>query len=280
MHTLLGTQLERLDLPYVDNYLIHDINEGSIKDVEKFNILSFMQEVKASGKIRNIGFSYHGTTVEFFKEVIDMFDWDFVQIQLNYMDAEYQAGVEGMKYAASKGIPVVIMEPLRGGKLIDVIPDTIQAFWDSTPIKRTPAEWALLWVANFPEVLTILSGMSNIYQVEDNIRILSGAEANSLTANELEIIEKVADEYNRRIPYGCTACKYCVPCPVKLDIPHIIELRNDVEVYGAKEKVSYFYNNFLKPKASECIACKKCEEICPQHLHISDIMAETAGLFE
>jgi predicted aldo/keto reductase-like oxidoreductase len=122
--------------------------------------------------------------------------------------------------------------------------------------------------------------MSNMEQTRDNVRILSEAEANGLTPEELGIISKVADEYNNRIPYGCTACKYCMPCPVQLDIPRIIELRNDVNVYGAKEKVAFVYDNFLTPKPSACIACKKCEEICPQHLHISDIMSETAGMFE
>jgi predicted aldo/keto reductase-like oxidoreductase len=279
MYKLIDEQMERLDDTFIDNYLIHDINDESYKDVKKWDVISFMQEMKAAGRIGNIGFSYHGTTTEFFKELIDVFDWDFVQIQLNYMDTEYQAGVEGMKYAASKGIPVVIMEPLRGGKLVDVIPDTIEEYWANAPVKRTPAEWALRFVANFPEVLTILSGMSSMAQVEDNIRILSGADADSLTAEELGIIARVADEYHKRIPYGCTACEYCLPCPVKLEIPRIIELRNDVDVYGAKEKVAFVYDNFLDPKPTECIACKKCEEICPQHLHIADIMEETAGIF-
>ncbi|MDR1067896.1 MAG: aldo/keto reductase [Clostridiales Family XIII bacterium] len=278
-YTLLETQLKRLDVPSVDNYLVHDINEGSYNAVKKFDVMDFMREMKAADKIKNIGFSYHGSTVEFFKELIDLFDWDFVQIQLNYMDAEYQAGVAGMKYAAAKGIPVVIMEPLRGGKLVNVIPDTIRAYWDRASVKRTPAEWALAWVANFPEVLTILSGMSAMEQVEDNLRILSAAEQDGLTAEELAIIEQVADEYNKRIPYGCTACRYCLPCPAKIEIPAVIEIRNEVDMYGSKANMKFAYDNFLDPKPTVCTACKQCEEICPQHLNVSGIMAETAGMF-
>jgi predicted aldo/keto reductase-like oxidoreductase len=279
MYELIDTQLDRLDDTFIDNYLIHDINDESYNDVKKWDIISFMKEMKAADKIGNIGFSYHGSTTEFFKELIDIFDWDFVQIQLNYMDAEYQAGTAGLRYAAQKGIPVVIMEPLRGGKLVDVVPDTIREYWNGAPIARTPAEWALRWVADFPEVLTILSGMSAMEQVEDNIRILSEADANSLTAEELGIISSVADEYHKRIPYGCTACKYCMPCPAGIDIPRVIEVRNEVAVYEAKEKLAFAYENFLDPKPTVCVICKKCEDICPQHLHISDIMTETAGIF-
>ena len=280
MQTIFNTQLERLGVDYVDYYLAHDISEGSVDAVKKFNVPDFQKKLKEEGKIKNMGFSFHGSSAAFFKEVVDYADWDFCQIQLNYMDAEFQAGVEGMKYAASKGLAVIIMEPLRGGQLTDVIPGPIQSYWDSVPIKRSPADWAFRWVANFPEVTTILSGMSTMEQVVENVEILSEIEPNSLSPEELEIINKVAAEYNDRIPYACTKCKYCLPCPAELDIPRIIAMRNEASMFESLKKQKYAYEMFLDPKPSACLDCKECEEKCPQHLHISEIMAETAEMFE
>ena len=181
MQTAFDVQMGRLGVDCIDYYLIHDINDASYEKYKNFDVLSFMKEKRAEGKITNIGFSYHGEKTDLFKEIIDSYDWDFCQIQLNYMDAENQAGVAGLKYAASKGIPVIIMEPIRGGKLTDIIPDSIQAYWDTINSERTPAEWALRWVANFPEVTTILSGMSTMEQVVENVQVLSDAEADSLS---------------------------------------------------------------------------------------------------
>jgi predicted aldo/keto reductase-like oxidoreductase len=277
---ILNESLARLDVNYIDNYLVHDINEGSDPIFKKFEILDFMTAKKAEGKIKNIGFSYHGETYEFFKETVDSFDWDFVQIQLNYMDKEYQAGEAGLKYLASKGIPAVVMEPLRGGKLTDIIPDSIQALWDQTDTGYTPAEWALRWVANYPEVTTILSGMSSTAQVEENVRVLSEADANQLTENELGIIDKVADEYRARVPYGCTACEYCLPCPQKLEIPRIITFRNEATIYENPLPSKFAIRNFIEVRPSACIDCKQCEEKCPQHLPIAQIMTESAEMFE
>ncbi|MDR0852526.1 MAG: aldo/keto reductase [Clostridiales Family XIII bacterium] len=277
---ILAESLRRLDIDIIDNLLVHDINEGSYENFKKFEVLPFVIKAKADGKARNIGFSYHGKTPEFFKELVDLYDWDFVQIQLNYMDQNMQAGVEGLKYLASKGIPAVIMEPLKGGKLTDILPDSITDLWETAPVKRTPADWAFRWVANFPEVTTILSGMSTIEQVEENLSILSEAEAGALTAAELSVIDAVAAEYNRLIPYGCTECRYCLPCPIGLQIPKIVGMRNEAEIFKSLKKTAFEVNAFLDVKPSACIACKKCEELCPQHLHISDIMAECAEMFE
>jgi predicted aldo/keto reductase-like oxidoreductase len=276
----LDEQLERLDLPYIDMYLAHDINEKSWEKVKKFDTLRFMEEKRNEGVIKHVGFSFHGETPAFFREVIDAFPWDFCQIQLNYMDAELQAGVEGLKYAASKGIPVVIMEPLKGGKLTDVLPGPIKAYWDRIGAKRTPAEWGFKWVANFPEVMTILSGMSTFEQVDENIRILSDAEANALTPDELDIIERVAAEYNGLIPYSCTACRYCMPCPERLNIPYLISLRNEATIFESPDKIAFTINSFVRPKPSACISCRQCEEKCPQHLPIADIMDESERMFE
>jgi predicted aldo/keto reductase-like oxidoreductase len=277
---LLAEQLKRLDTTHIDMYLLHNVYEKLWEDIKGFDITDILMEKRAQGLIKNIGFSYHGETVAFFREVIDAFPWDFCQIQLNYMDAAFQAGVEGLKYAASKGIPVVIMEPLKGGKLTDILPASIQKYWSGIQVKRSPADWAFRWVADFSEVLTVLSGMSTFAQVEENIRIFSDLGANVLTEEERAIIGKVADEYNKLTPYSCTACKYCVPCPVGIDIPGLIALRNEATIFESVEKVSFSICNFVRPMPSACVACKQCEEKCPQHLRIADIMAESAAMFE
>jgi predicted aldo/keto reductase-like oxidoreductase len=271
---ILNESLQRLGVEYIDNYLVHGINEKTLPDFKKFDVFNFVIEKKAEGKIKNMGFSYHGETFEFFKELIDSYDWDFTQIQLNYMDKEIQAGEAGLKYAASKGIPVVIMEPLRGGKLTDVVPDSIQARWDQTGTGYTPAEWGLRWVANYPEVTTILSGMSTVAQVEENVRILSNADANELSEKELEIIDGVAEEYRARMPYGCTECRYCMPCPQKLEIPSIITFRNEVDMYENLRTTKFAVRNFIDVQPSACTDCKECEDKCPQHLPISQIMKD------
>lgn len=275
-------QLKRTDVEYFDMYLIHNIDEFIWKRVLEFDTISFLEKMKDAGKIKHLGFSFHGETPEFFKEVLDYHDWDFCQIQLNYMDTEIQAGIKGLKYAGSKGIPVVVMEPLKGGKLTDVLPDSIKEYWNQAPIKRSPAEWALKWVANQPEVMTILSGVSSMEQLEENTKVLSDSEANSLTNEELDIIKTVGEKYNQLIPYSCTNCKYCMPCPQKVSIPDIIEHRNEWELYNHNNKIKKDYLTFITPKrrASACIDCGQCEEKCPQHLPIAKIMSESAAIFE
>jgi predicted aldo/keto reductase-like oxidoreductase len=272
--------MARLDVDCIDMYLVHNINDDSWDSVKSLGLMEFFREKQAQGLIKHLGFSYHGETTALFKEIIDAFPWDFCQIQLNYMDVDVQAGVAGLRYAASKGIPVVIMEPLKGGKLTDAAPESIQKYWDGVRIKRTPADRALRWVANFPEVLTILSGMSSAEQVDENIRVLSEADANMLSEDELSVIGKVAEEYNKLTPYSCTACKYCMPCASGIDIPSLIELRNEATMFECAPKISFQVKSFVRPLPSACTVCKVCEEKCPQHLPISDIMAESARMFE
>lgn len=281
MKEIFDTQFERLDVDCIDMYLVHNITAPVWKRANKFNLLPFLEEKRAEGKIKHIGFSFHDE-LSLFKEVVDAYDWDFCQIQLNYMDKNFQAGEEGLRYAASKGIPVVIMEPLKGGKLTDAVPATVQKMWDDAPVKRTPAEWAFRWVADHPEVMCILSGMSAPEQLEENLRILSAAEPNSLTAEEKEVIDKASDEYNKLIQYSCTECRYCMPCPKKIDIPDNISYYNEWFLYDQNPKVKKDYFTFTVEgrRASACVACKACEAKCPQHLPISEILKKTADLFE
>ena len=278
---IFENQFRRLDVDIIDFYLLHNVNIHTWKTVKKLNMLPFLERQRDKGRIRQIGFSFHDS-LELFKEVIDAYPWDFCQIQLNYMDIKHQAGLEGLKYAASKGIQVVVMEPLKGGKLTDIVPPTVAALWQEAPIKRTPAEWGFRWVCDFPEVLTVLSGMHNQEQLVENVNIADSCEANTLTAEEKGIIEKVAAEYNSLIKYSCTSCQYCMPCTVKLNIPLIIDFFNQWHLYGGNEKIKKDYRMWVgdKRKASTCIECGACEEHCPQQLPIIKIMKEAAELFD
>ncbi len=274
-------QLARLDVDCIDYYLVHNITDSIWQRAQKFHTLDFLEKMKAAGKIKHIGFSFHDE-YPLFEEVINAYSWDFCQIQLNYLDSEFQAGIKGLKLAGSLNIPVVIMEPLKGGKLTDKLPEKIQAFWNETPVKRSPAEWAFRWVSDFPEVLTILSGMTTPEQVAENIRICSEAEPNSLSEKEHSIIQSVAKEYNSLIQYACTSCKYCLPCPLKIDIPTVIGFYNDWYLFQENEKVKEGFFMWTSPKArpSICSKCKACEDHCPQHLPVSSIMGKASALFE
>lgn len=282
MRSIFDEQFARLEVDVIDMYLVHNVTVPVWKRAQKFHLMDFLEEKRAEGKIRHIGFSFHDQ-LSLFKEVIDSYPWDFCQIQLNYMDKEFQAGEEGLHYAAEKGIPVIIMEPLKGGKLTDTLPPSVKALWKQAEIQRTPAEWALRWVANHSEILTILSGMSAPEQLEENLRILSQAKPNSLTEKELSIIiDQVSSEYNRLIQYSCTSCKYCMPCPKKIDIPTAIRFYNEWFLYEGNPKIKADYPNWLVKdrQPGDCIACKACEDHCPQHLPISEIMKKTAEIFE
>lgn len=278
---IFNEQFERLDVSSIDMYLIHNITKPIWKLVKEYDVIEFLENKRAEGKIKHIGFSFHDE-LPFFKEVIDAYPWDFCQIQLNYMDKNFQAGVEGLKYAASKGIPVIIMEPLKGGKLTDMLPPSIESFWSEAPVKRSPAAWALRWVANFGEVLTVLSGMSTMEQLEENIKILSDAVPDSLTSKEQEIISKVSDEYNKLVKYSCTGCRYCMPCPQKIDIPTVINLYNEWFLYDGNQKVKDDFDTWVHPKrrGSACVSCNACQEHCPQSLPVAEIMSRAKDIFE
>jgi predicted aldo/keto reductase-like oxidoreductase len=273
----LDEQLKRLDTEYIDLYLLHALDKGRWDKLLKLDVFKAMDEYKKSGKVKYMGFSFHDD-VDTFKKIVDSYDWDFCQIQLNYMDENTQAGMEGLKYAASKGLAVVIMEPIRGGKLAQKPADCIQELWDSAKIKRTPAEWALRWVWNHPEVSVVLSGMSTMEQVVENLRIADEAEPGSLSAEEVALVEKVRDTYNSLSKVACTSCGYCMPCPSGVDIPWNFSFYNEYFMYGGslEEKKKHF--NSMAGNAVKCIECGKCEKSCPQKLTIRQYLKDVAAL--
>jgi predicted aldo/keto reductase-like oxidoreductase len=229
----LSEQLERLRTHYIDFYLLHSLNKELWDKAKKLKVLDCMDNARSRGLIRNIGFSFHDT-FDVFREIVDAYEWTLTLIHLNYVDDYYQAGLSGMKYAASKGLGVVIMEPLRGGKLTKNVPRDVQAVWDQAKVKRSPAEWGLRWVWNHPEVSCVLSGMSSMDQVMENVRIANDARPNSLTDDDFHLFAQVKSIYKDRIKIPCTECNYCVPCPNNVAIPDVFSLCNDFFAYGAK----------------------------------------------
>ncbi|MDR1246684.1 MAG: aldo/keto reductase [Clostridiales Family XIII bacterium] len=277
----LETSLRRLNRDSLEYYLLHGVKERYWPTVKECKTADFLLRKKEEGLIKNVGFSFHGRNFEFFREVLEYAPWDFVQIQLNYMDAGIQAGVKGLKYAASKGLPVFIMEPLKGGKLTERVPPSIQRYWNTLNVKRSAADWGLSWLANFPEVTVILSGMSSMEQLEENVDVLSRPDAGRLSEYELSVISDMAAAYNKLIPYPCTACRYCVGgCPMGIDIPLVISMRNEATIFDCHEKIRDELNHFVRKLPSTCVACGKCEDVCPQRLRVSAILNETAEMFE
>lgn len=270
----LDEQLHRLQTEYIDFYLLHALSEDTWNKVHNLKVLEFLDEAKNKGKIKYVGFSFHDD-LNVFKSIIDSYPWDFCQIQLNYMDRQYQAGLSGMKYAADKNISLVIMEPIKGGKL-SVASNEIDSIWNKSDIKRTPAEWALRWVYNLKEVSVVLSGMSTMDHVVENIKTAQNAIPNSLTEKELRLIDEAADIYVKNIKVGCTSCEYCLPCPEGVSIPNIFESYNNMYVYGTEKESRSTYNRYIELKidASNCVECGQCESACPQHLSIIESLKD------
>lgn len=268
-------ELSRLKTDYIDYYLMHmmtDISEW--ENLVSLGIEDWIQQHKADGSIKNIGFSYHGET-EMFLKILDAYPWDFCQIQYNYLDETSQAGRKGLEAAAAKGIPVVIMEPLRGGKLVN-IPESAKKILQNSTKKYTSAELGLRWLWNHPEVTCVLSGMNSMEMVEENIRIASDAKPNDFTQEDFEIVDKVKKIIKEKEKVGCTACRYCMPCPKGVDIPGIFYYWNLMAIDKKfSARFEYVQNMGLKKEtgfATQCINCGKCEQHCPQHLKIRDYL--------
>lgn len=267
---ILDEQLERLGVDYIDFYLLHALNKDSWESTKKLDPFRFLENAVKSGKIKHIGFSFHDNA-ETFRAIVDCYDWDFCQIQYNFIDEYNQATVEGLRRAAAKNMAVVVMEPLLGGKLANVPPKEVQELWDAAEVKRTPAEWSLSWIWNQPEVTLLLSGMNSISQIDENIKIADKVLPGTLTQSELELIGKVKSRFKELTKVDCTGCRYCVDdCPQKIDIPRVFALYNDSAMYNNLKRNSDFYNTRIKKEnnAEACIECGQCESLCPQQLQI------------
>jgi predicted aldo/keto reductase-like oxidoreductase len=248
-----------------------------MEKVKEAGIADFLDQAIKDGRIKHAGFSYHEKQ-EYFNNIVDSYDWSFCQIQYNYMDEEFQAGRKGLDYAAQKGLGITIMEPLRGGKLAVNLPPEVQNLFDQAEIKRTPAEWALRWVWNHPEVSVLLSGMNSMEQVVENTRVGKSAVENSFTEKEKSIIESAKNIFKQRIKVNCTACGYCMPCPEGVNIPECFSLYNNYHMYGREETYNLFFP--LKQRASNCIECNQCETLCPQSIMISQELKNVKAVFE
>ena len=277
----LNKQLERLQTDRIDFYLLHGLNRPFWDNLVKCDVFEFLDSAIEDGRIGYAGFSFHDE-YDVFEDIVNSYNWSFTQIQYNYMDQDFQAGKQGLDYSASKNMGTVIMEPLRGGCLTKNIPNDIQSIWNESHIHRTPAEWALRYIWNQPKVNVILSGMSTMEQVVENIKIAQDGKAQSLTDNELNLYIRVKESYNSKIHAGCTGCNYCMPCKMGVDIPLNLNLLNDVYIYKNLDKPLGNYT-FLKAKrmsASFCSECGECLDKCTQNIPITKYLKEARETFE
>jgi predicted aldo/keto reductase-like oxidoreductase len=291
----LDEQLERLQTESIDFYLLHGLGRERWQNLRDLGVLAWAERAMAEGRFHHLGFSFHDS-FEVFREIVDAYDgWTFCQIQYNYMDDDYQAGVKGLRYAAERGLGIVVMEPLRGGMLAQNVPPAVQALWDtatrghgdaetrgedeglrvtaSSPLRvvpRTPAEWALHWVWNQPEVSLALSGMTTMQQVEENIASAGRSGPGTLAPDELALIDRVKQAYQELCPIPCTDCRYCQPCPNGVAISRIFALYNEATMYNAVERSRMVYEQWLREdeRADCCLACGECEAACPQGIEI------------
>lgn len=271
-------ELSRLRTDHVDYYLMHHVTDIAMwEKLKTVGILDWIKQKKESGAIRNVGFSYHGNTENFLK-VLNDYDWDICQIQYNYLDEVTQAGRDGLKAAYEKDIPVVIMEPLRGGKLVNMLPEEAKLAMANSGHDWSPAEWGLRWLYNQPEVTVVLSGMNSQEMVLENCRTASETPAGSLTADDFAVLEVVKEKIREKEKVGCTGCRYCMPCPKGVDIPGIFRCYNAMYTESKREGRFQFAQTVGLTKepafATQCIQCGKCEQHCPQSLPIREKLKE------
>ena len=268
MEALLAEELRKLQTDHIDFYLMHGINKEKWEYFKSIGAPEFFDEMKREGKIRYKCFSFHGP-YEDFESIINDWDWDMVQIQYNFMDVSNQAGTRGLELAGSKGIPVVIMEGLLGGRLA-IAPDNVQALYDAFPVKRSAVEWAFRWLCNHPEVAVVLSGCNEAEQIDENLRIFDTVEAGIMSGEELKLMENVRAAYISRTKIGCTGCRYCMPCPNGVNIPGVFSAWNNFSLYNTDPKTDWNMRMITQNDsgADHCIGCGACEAACPQHLNI------------
>lgn len=270
----LDQQLQRLDLPSIDFYLLHSLDRERWAKMKDLQAIASAEKALADGRIKHFGFSFHDS-LETFKEIIGYYPgWEFCQIQYNYMDTETQAGTAGLRYAAGKGLAVIVMEPVRGGGLA-YAPEPVQRLWDTAPTRRAPVDWALQWLWNDPDVALVLSGMSTMEQVRENVASAERSSPGLLTLEELALVDRVREAYRAFGWIGCTGCRYCMPCPHGVDIPTNFDAYNSAVVFGRLERMRRWYGKAAKERlAGSCQACAECETKCPQSLAIRDLLTQ------
>ena len=274
---LFERQLERLQTGYVDFYLLHSLSRKTWQRMLELDVLSLLEEYRRQGKICRLGFSFHDS-YEAFEEILNYREWDFCQIQLNYMDVNHQAGLRGLELARSRGVPVVVMEPVKGGSLAQLPQEVTEPLKGLDPA-ASDASWALRWVASQPGVAVVLSGMSTPEQLEENLDTFS--RFCPLNEGEKQAVEKTADRLRSRLKNGCTGCRYCLPCPKGVDIPKNFQIWNNMAMYGNRTLTGRAWRD-LEPGArgDQCVGCGRCETLCPQHIPIREHLSRLAGEVE
>ena len=279
-----GEQLSRLRTDRIDFYLMHMLTDiATWERLKALGAVEWIEKKLESGEIKQIGFSYHGGA-EMFCQLVDAFHWDFCMIQYNYMDENSQAGKRGLKYANSKGLPVMIMEPLRGGRLVNNLPEEARKIFGNYQVKHTPVQWALKWLWNQPEVTCVLSGMNTLEAVEDNVKTASETSVGELGEGDLEMLARVVSAINSKMKVGCTGCGYCVPCPKNVDIPGCFAAYNrrysDGWFTSLKEYVMCTALRTNSAAASNCVGCGRCKQHCPQGIDIPEELKNVRGKLE
>ena len=269
----LGEQLDKLQTDHIDFYLLHALNATYWSKLRDWKVLDWAEKAIADGRIHHLGFSFHDE-FKVFKDIVDAYDnWALCQIQYNFMDIEYQAGTQGLQYAADKGLAVVIMEPLRGGQLTLKVPPSVSKLWESAAASRTPADWALQWIWNQAEVSMVLSGMTTMQHVKENLDSADRSVVGMLSEADLDLIDRVREEYRRLMPVPCTNCRYCMPCPNGVEIVDILNYYSDAIIYDNPGAPRFLYRNLPEDKqADKCVECFECEEKCPQGIPISEFL--------
>ncbi len=276
MEKIFNEQLRKLETDYIDFYQVHGLGSATWLKMKTMGVLEFLDRLRSSGRIRFAAFSFHDE-VKVFKEIVDSYDWAMSLVQYNFYDRIYQAGRDGIAYAASKGLGIAVMEPLRGGRLADRIPPEIGELWDSAKIRRSPVEWAFRWLWDQENISTVLSGVSSVKQIEENARYACDASSNSLTGEEIALIDRVRMVYRKMLSVDCTGCGYCMPCPNGVNIPQNLTMYNDTFMFkDSKEMNMFFYKEMLDPnqRASNCSSCLICEDLCPQKIKISEALKD------
>jgi uncharacterized protein len=277
---ILEKQLERLNTGYVDYYLLHSLGKNTWQKMKQIKILDWLEKVRADGLIRHIGFSFHDK-FPVFKSILNAYPWDFCQIMLNFLDTHYQAGLYGYRLAAQKGIGVIAMEPLRGGKLVQKIPPFIEKTWHKSEYDWTPVQRALNWVWNLPDCTTLLSGMGSLDQIAENCAYAALAKPDSISSTELKVYNQVRLKYLKSIRVPCTECEYCLPCPSGVAIPMCFGFYNEAEMFAHKERSKREYFSWLSEasRAGSCTRCGVCLSKCPQQIAIPDRLEEVSRYF-